>query len=374
MSRRSALVTGGAVLIGSHLVDLLIAEGWRVRVLDNLEPQTHAAGRPRWLNPRAEVMIGDVRDRETLPTALEGVDTVFHLAAYGGYMTEIAKFFDVNCVGTALLLETIRDRNLPVRKVVVASSQAVYVEGAVSCPHHGLQFPGRREGVAMAAGHFDVACPLCGGESAPASTPETAPLGGETVYAMTKVAQEKLVLAWSRQAGIPAVALRYACTYGPRQSVFNPYTGVIAVFCTRLLNGLPPVLYEDGRQTRDLCHVSDVARANLLAATSDRLDGQAVNIGTGRATSIRRLAELLAELLEVDLPPELAGAFRPGEMRALTPDVGLAAVAGFRALVSLEEGLSGYVAWIRELGRIDERFAESLRRLRLAGAVQPVAR
>jgi dTDP-L-rhamnose 4-epimerase len=289
-------------------------------------------------------------------------------------MPEIAKFFDVNCVGTARLLETIRDRNLPVRKVVVASSQAVYVEGAVSCSHHGLQFPARRESLAMAAGHFGVACPVCGAESTPALTPETAPMGGETVYAMTKVDQEKLVLAWSRQAGIPAVALRYACTYGPRQSVFNPYTGVIAVFCTRLLNGLAPILYEDGEQTRDLCHVSDVARANLVAATSDRLDGQAVNVGTGRATSIRRLAELLAELLEVDLPVELAGAFRPGEMRALTPDVSRAVGAGFRAEVSLEDGLASYVAWIRDQGSIDERFAESLRRLRQVGAVQPVAR
>jgi dTDP-L-rhamnose 4-epimerase len=374
LSRHSALVTGGAGLIGSHLVDLLTAEGWRVRVLDSLEPQTHAAGRPPWLNPEADVVVGDVRDSMTLATALEGVDTVFHLAAYGGYMPEIAKFFDVNCVGTARLLETIRDRNLPVHKVVVASSQAVYVEGAVTCPHHGLQFPGRRESAAIAAGQFGVPCPVCGGESTPALTPETAPLGGETVYAMTKVDQEKLVLAWSRQAGIPAVALRYACTYGPRQSVFNPYTGVIAVFCTRLLNGLAPVLYEDGDQTRDLCHVSDVARANLIAATTDSLDGQAVNIGTGRATSIRRLAELLAELLEVELPPELAGAFRPGEMRALTPDVSRAIAAGFRSQVSLEEGLASYVAWIRDQGSIDERFAESLRRLRQVGAVQPVAR
>jgi len=373
LARRSALVTGGAGLIGSHLTDLLIAEGWRVRVLDNLEPQTHGAGTPPWLNPSAEFVLGDVRDIKTIEAVLKGVDTVFHLAAYGGYMPEIAKFFDVNSVGTARLLETIRDRNLPIRKFVVASSQAVYVEGAVECTLHGLQFPRRRETAALAAGRFSVPCPVCGEAAQPVPTPEQAPVGGETVYAMTKLDQERMVLAWSRQVGIPAVALRFACTYGPRQSLFNPYTGVIAIFCTRLLNGLAPVLFEDGEQTRDLCFAGDVARANLFAATSDRLDGLAVNVGTGRPTSVRRLADLLADLLGVDLAPELPGAYRPGELRALTPDVTLAAAAGFQATVPLEAGLARYLAWIREQGRVGDQFTDSLRRLRQVGAVQTVA-
>ncbi len=371
--RKQALVTGGAGLIGSHLVDRLIAEGWRVRILDNLEPQTHGGRLPRWINPAAEFVRADVRDADTLGHVLVGVDTVFHLAAYGGYMPEIAKFLDVNSVGTARLLETIRDRNLPVRKVVVASSQAVYVEGAVRCAAHDLQFPPRRSLDALAAGNFAVACPVCAEHATPALTPERAPTGGETVYALSKLDQERLALAWSRQVGIPAVALRFACTYGPRQSLHNPYTGVIAVFCTRLLNGMPPVIYEDGEQTRDLCHVSDVAGACVLAAESDALDGLAVNVGTGTATAIRDLAGMLAEVLEVRIEPELPGAYRPGEMRALTPDISLAESAGYFPTVELAEGLPAYVDWLATQGPVAERFAESLARLRKHRVVHQVA-
>lgn len=364
MPERTALVTGGAGLIGSHLVDELIREGWRVRILDNLEPQTHGQGKPPWINSRAEFVHGDVRDPATLQAALDRVDTVFHLAAYGGYMPEIAKFVDVNSLGTARLLETIRDCNLPVRKVVVASSQAVYIEGTVQCELHGVQHPPRRSEAAMLAARFEVPCPVCGQRTRSVPTPESAPTGGETVYALTKVDQERLVLNWSRQVGIPAVALRFACTYGPRQSLFNPYTGVISVFCSRLLNGLAPILYEDGEQSRDLTYVSDIAAACALAADTDRWDGQAVNIGTGRPTSVGRLAGLLADLLEIRIAPETPGAFRPGEMRALTPDISLALAGGFRPEVSLEEGLARYVAWLRGQGAVSDLFGESLDRLK----------
>ena len=366
-------MTGGAGLIGSHLADLLVTEGWDVRILDNLEPQTHGEGKPAWINPSAEFVLGDVRDPAGLAAALEGVDTVFHLAAYGGYMPEIAKFVDVNSVGTARLLETIRDRNLPVSKVVVASSQAVYLEGAVECRLHGVRYPPGRDVAAMAAGRFAVTCPVCGGPTRSVATPESAPTGGETVYALTKLDQERLTLTWARQVGIPAVALRFACTFGPRQSVFNPYTGVISIFCGRLMNGLAPVLYEDGEQTRDLCYVGDIARACHMAAESDRWDGLAVNIGTGRPTSVRRLAEAIADVLETRIAPEVPGAYRPGEMRALTPEISVALAGGFQPEVSLEDGLRRYVTWLRERGPVADRFGESLERLRHHRVVHAVA-
>ena len=366
------MVTGGAGLIGSHLADSLIDQGWKVRILDNLEPETHGEGKPRWINPAAEFVLGDVRDRVALAAVLEGVDTVFHLAAYGGYMPEMAKFVEVNSLGTARLLETIRDRCLPVRKVVIASSQAVYIEGAVECAIHGTRHPPRRAHAAMSAGDFEVPCPACGGHTRSVPTPESAPTGGETVYALTKLDQERMALNWSRQVGIPAVALRFACTYGPRQSRFNPYTGVIAVFCSRLMNGLAPVLYEDGEQTRDLCHVADIGRACLLAADSDCWDGLAVNVGTGKPTSVRRLAELLADLLEARIASETPGAYRLGEMRSLTPDISLAIAGGFRPLVSLEEGLERYVAWLRGQSPVAERFGASFERLQRHGLVHLV--
>jgi dTDP-L-rhamnose 4-epimerase len=366
------LVTGGAGLIGSHLVDLLVAEGFQVRILDNLEAQTHGRGRPPWLNPKAELVEGDVRHSEALEHALKGVELVFHQAAYGGYMPEMAKYFEVNSVGTARLLEIISDKRLPVRKVVVASSQAVYAEGAVRCPEHGLVFPRPRPLEQLRRADFQVHCPLCGRSTEPAPTPERAPIGGDTVYAITKADQERLVLAWSRQTGIPAVALRYSCTYGPRQSVFNPYTGVISIFCTRLLSGRQPVLYEDGEQTRDLCFVEDVARANLLAAVSDRLDGQAVNVGSGQATSVRRLAGLLAELLGVEVAPVVRGEFRPGEMRALTSDISLAASIGYRPSVDLAAGVQRYLDWLQQAGAIEDLFEGIQAGLRGRGIVQSV--
>lgn len=372
MAERRALVTGGAGLIGSHLCDLLLNEGWAVRVLDNLEPATHRGRVPAWIDPRVDFRRADVRDVGALRDALEGVEVVFHQAAYGGYMPEIAKFVAVNSLGTAQLLETIRDDRLPVRKVVVASSQAVYREGAGRCPEHGPVFPGPRDAARLRTGRFAATCPSCGADTAPIPTPESAPTGGENVYAITKVDQERLALSWSRQTGIPAVALRYSCTYGPRQSLLNPYTGVIAIFATRLLNGLAPVLYEDGEQTRDLVFVEDVARANLLAATTDSLDGQAVNIGGGRGTSVREVAELIGDALGVSLPPEVRGEFRPGEMRHLTSDIGRARAAGYAPTVGLPDGIGRYLDWIRTQGEVAEYFAAAESGLRSRGIVQAV--
>ncbi len=370
MTNRRALVTGGAGLIGSHLVDLLLREGWSVRILDNLEPQTHPLGRPAWVPGEADFRQADIRDRDAVRSALEGVDVVFHLAAYGGYMPEIAKYVEVNSLGTARLLEIIRDERLPVEKVVVASSQVVYPEGAVLCSEHGRVFPGTRPLQQLARGEFVVTCPVCGVATSPALMPESAPLSSGTVYAITKLDQERLVLGWSDQTGIPAVALRYACTYGPRQSLFNPYTGVIAIFAARLLNGLPPVIYEDGEQERDFCFVEDVARANLVAATSDMLDGRAVNVGSGVGTAVIDLAQMIAGQLGVTCEPVLRGEFRPGEIRRLVADSSLMRSTGWRARVSIEDGIARYLDWVRQQGDVRDYFTAAEERLRRNGIVQ----
>ena len=373
MAKR-ALVTGGAGLIGSHVVDLLVNDGWEVRALDNLEPQTHRRGKPAWINQKAEFVHGDLRDRDTIAAALDKIDVVFHQAAYGGYMPEITKFVHVNSLGTAQMLEVIREKALPVRKVVVASSQAVYSEGAGQCPEHGLVFPAVRPVEQLRKGDWQVHCPLCGATTTSVPTPENAPVGGETVYGLTKVDQERLVLLWGKQLGIPTVALRYSCTYGPRQSIFNPYTGVIAIFCTRLLNNLPPVLYEDGEQTRDFSFVEDIARANLLAAETDKLDGLAVNIGSGRGTPIREIAEQLSYILKIDFAPEINGEFRPGEIRHLISDTTLARSAGYKPSVDLNEGIGRYIAWIRAQSDIRDYFSEASEILKNKGIVHQVGR
>jgi dTDP-L-rhamnose 4-epimerase len=366
------IVTGGAGLIGSHIVDLLVSEGWSVRILDNLEPQTHKNGKPEWVNPAAEFRQGNVQDYETMHSALLDIDVVFHEAAYGGYMPEMAKYVLVNSFGTAQMLEIIRDHALPVRKVVVASSQAVYSEGAANCPEHGHVVPLLRPAEQLRAGDFSVHCPVCGKPTVSVPTPEATPGGGETVYALTKVDQEKLVLLWGKQTGVPTVALRYSCTYGPRQSLFNPYTGVIAIFCTRLLNGQPPVMYEDGGQTRDLCFVEDIARANLLVATTDKLDGLPVNVGSGRAASVRDIARIIAERLGISIEPLARGEFRPGEIRSLISDISRIRTIGYEPRTTLEEGIGRYVDWIKTQGTVEDYFAKAEAGLRAKGIVQSV--
>jgi dTDP-L-rhamnose 4-epimerase len=372
--RQRALVTGGAGLIGSHLVDLLLREGWTVRILDNLEPNTHKLGKPAWVNPDAEFVEGDLRDRDTITNALQNIDVVFHEAAYGGYMPEIAKYVHVNSFGTALMLEVIREERIAIKKIVVASSQAVYSEGAAECPLHGLVFPTVRPVEQLRRGDWVVHCPVCGEATKSVPTPEDAPVGGETVYGLTKVDQEKLVLLWGKQNGIPTVALRYSCTFGPRQSIFNPYTGVIAIFCTRLLNDLPPVLYEDGEQTRDFSFVEDIARANLLAATTDKLDGLPVNVGSGKGVTIREVAEQISEALGIRIAPEAKGEFRPGEMRHLTSGTERIQAAGYKPEVDLAAGIGRYLEWIRGQADVRDYFSEAADILRKKGIVHRVAR
>src|SRR6201987_4589295 len=371
---KRALVTGSAGLIGSHIVDLLVREGWYVRALDNLETQTHRRGKPTWINEKAEFVEADLRDRDAIIAALDNVDIIFHQAAYGGYMPEITKFVHVNSFGTAQMLEVIREKSLPVKKFVVASSQAVYSEGAGHCSKHGLVFPAVRPIDQLRKGDWQVHCPICSAITKTVPTPENAPVGGETVYGLTKVDQERLVLLWGKQVGIPTVALRYSCTYGPRQSIFNPYTGVIAIFCTRLLNDLPPVLYEDGEQTRDFSFVEDIARANLLAAKTDKLDGLPVNIGSACGTPIREIAEQLAAILRIGIAPEINGEFRPGEMRHLTSDTNLAWSAGYKPTVDLGEGISRYIDWIRSQSDIRDYFSEASEILKSKAIVHRVER
>jgi len=370
--RQRALVTGGAGLIGSHVADLLVREGWRVRILDNLEPNTHRRGKPAWINRDAEFVHGDLRDRATIENALSDIDIVFHQAAYGGYMPEMAKYVQVNSFGTAQMLEIIREKNFPIKKVIVASSQAVYSEGAGKCSKHGLVFPKVRPVEQLQHGDWSVRCPICHQPTTSVATPEEAPVGGETVYGLTKVDQEKLVLLWGKQVGIPAVALRYSCTYGPRQSIFNPYTGVIAIFCTRLLNNLSPVLYEDGEQTRDFSFVEDIARANLLAATTDALDGRPVNVGSEKGVTVREIAQRISDALGIRIAPEINGEFRPGEMRHLISGTDIIRAAGYAPQVDLAEGIDRYLDWIRSQSDVRDYFNEAAEILRDKGIVHRV--
>jgi dTDP-L-rhamnose 4-epimerase len=368
----TVLVTGGAGLIGSHTVDQLLARGWTVRIYDSLELPTHAAGKPAYLPEEADFIHADVRDTERLRAALEGVDAVVHLAATGGFTPRIADYLDVNSLATARLLEIIRDETLPVRKVVVASSIAVYGEGSYRAGDGRDFFPGLRRVEQLERGEWEMPGPD-GSPSTPVPTHESAPVDPATAYAISKYDQERLVLTFGRDTGIPTAALRYFVTYGPRQSLHNPYTGVCTIFASRIANDQPVVIYEDGLQTRDFVFVEDVARANVLALESADVVGEAFNVGTGVGTTMIDLAETLQRCLGKQAKIEIGGRFRPADVRHMIADTTRLSARGFRAETSLETGLEKYVEWLHRQGPLPEYFGRAESELRAAGIVRSIA-
>jgi dTDP-L-rhamnose 4-epimerase len=363
-----ALVTGGAGLIGSHIVDLLLARGYEVRILDNLEPATHLDGRPEWVPDDVEMIEGDLRSSDDVERALVGVDVVFHQAAYGGFAPELTKMTDVNACGTARIFEAIRTKDLDITKVVTASSQAVYGEGQYRCERCGPSFPARRSLDQFARGEWEVSCPTCGRRMAGMPIGEDGALDLTGVYAISKYFEERLTLSLGAEWGIPTVALRYALTYGPRQSIFNPYTGICSIFSTRLLNGLPPVLYEDGRQTRDFTFVEDVARANVLVMERDEANGKVFNVGTGTGTSVMEFACLLRDAYGVSVDPVVPGQYRTLDVRHLTSESSRLRAWGWEPSVPVAEGIRRYAEWILSKGHPAEYFSraeETLKQLRI---------
>ena len=287
------LVTGGAGFIGTHVVRALIGRGDQVVVLDSLEEQVHGGVNPE-LPESVELVVGDVGDRAAAKRALAGVDRVVHLAAavgVGQSMYEIARYTERNTMQTAIFLEElVAQRPLPTR-LVVASSMSIYGEGEYECPEHGRIAPPPRSEEQLLARQWELACPSCGAELAPVGTSEQKSLIPTSIYAITKRDHEELCLVAGAAYGIPAMALRFFNVYGPGQALSNPYTGVAAIFASRLLNGRPPIIFEDGRQSRDFIHVSDIVRAIMLALESERATGHAINLGTGRPSTVVQIAQ-----------------------------------------------------------------------------------
>ena len=365
-----ALVTGGAGFIGSHIVDLLLERGYQVRVFDNLELPTHAAGMPSYLAPEAEFVLGDMRNRDDVRKALLGIDVIVHQAATGGFTPRIADYISSNSLGTAQMLEIVRDEKLPVQKIIVASSIAVYGEGKYTCAEHGESFPQLRRADQMEKREWEVKCLHCGAALTSRLTDEKTPVDPSTAYGISKYDQERLVLVFGEQTGIPTVALRYFVTYGPRQSVHNPYTGVCSIFSSRIMNNLPIIIYEDGNQSRDFVFVKDVARANLFVLEDSRADFRVFNVGTGKATTIRHLADLLQESLGKPTQVEYPASFRPGEVRHIVADVSGLAELGFRAECPLSDGLKAYIEWLSEQGPLPEYFGAAEQELKSSGVVR----
>ncbi len=373
----TVLITGGAGFIGSHCVDHFTREGVSVVVLDNLDSQVHrgpGGDEPQHIlhhvrDGSVRFVRGDIRNRKDVQCALEGVDTIVHLAAAVGvgqsmYMPN--HYVDVNVGGQSVLMDEMVRNPSRWKRFVVASSMSIYGEGQYSCREHGFIAPPPRSDTQLGAGDFEVQCPHCAETLEPMRTGEHKGLQCSSIYAISKKTQEEMALCLGKAYQIPTLALRFFNVYGSRQSLSNPYTGALAIFVSRLRNGKPPLIFEDGMQSRDFIHVSDVANAVWLATVRDGVDSGSYNICTGQAVTVRRLAEMLIRRLKVTMQPEVLGKFRSGDIRHCIGDPSKAEEQlGFRARYSLEEGLDELVKWAtgqRPEDLVESSFAELVRR------------
>jgi dTDP-L-rhamnose 4-epimerase len=356
VAQRRVLVTGGAGFVGSHLVDALLGRGDRVRVLDNLDPQVHGPERkkPTWLSDDAELMVGDMRDASAVSRALRGVEVVYHLAAavgVGQSMYQIADYTATNTLGTAYLLQALVDTKQELDRLVVASSMSIYGEGRYVRRDGQPPKTSRRSVEQLYQHDWELRDPD-GAPLAPVPTDEEKPLDPASIYALNKADQERMVLQVGAAYGIPSVALRFFNIFGPRQALSNPYTGAVAIFSSRLLNGNPPLIFEDGYQSRDFVSVHDVVQALLLAGEREGAVGGAFNVASGRAVTVREVAETVASVLGVEVEPKITGRYRVGDIRHCFADITRAREAfGYAPRVSLADGMAELVGWLREQER-----------------------
>jgi len=348
---KNILVTGGAGFVGSHLVDALLAAGHQVRVFDNLAPQVHGDSLPAYLSADVDLIRGDMQDADAVRAALDGVEIIFHLAAavgVGQSMYEISHYMGANTQGTAVLLQEILNRKARVEKLVLASSMSIYGEGKYLCAHCGEVAPDLRAGEQLRSKQWEMICPTCNEALTPIPTDELKPLQCSSIYALSKKDQEEMTLLFGRTYGLPVVALRYFNIYGSRQALSNPYTGVAAIFASRLMNGKPPLVFEDGKQMRDFVSVEDVVQANLLAINKSTADGKALNIGSGEPISICEVADALADALHANVATEFTQKYRAGDIRHCFADISAARqYLGYEPRTRFADGVNNLVGWLK---------------------------
>ncbi len=373
---QNILITGGAGFIGSRLALSLVAKGHKVRVLDTLATQIHGENPEsspllRSIQGKVEFFRGSVTSRDDLLKVLPGIDTVVHLAAETGTgqsMYAIQHYSDVNIGGTALLLDLIANQPFPVKKIVVASSRAVYGEGKYRCHEHGFVFPSSRSATDMERGDFAVHCPVCGIAAELVATDEDTPVRPSSVYGVTKLTQEQMVLTVGKALGISAIAFRYQNVYGPGQSLSNPYTGILSIFSTRIRNKSGINIFEDGKESRDFVYIDDVVAATAQAVEYPQPIVDVFNVGAGIATDVMTIANTLQRLLGETVPTKVSGQFRVGDIRHNFADLAkVQQVLGFKPTVSIEEGLGRFVAWVKSEQVQVDRYEQSLEELKSKG-------
>jgi dTDP-L-rhamnose 4-epimerase len=365
------LITGGAGFIGSHLVDRFLQMGYDVHVLDSLEPRVHPHGWPAYLPSEVDFIRGDVRDKHALAQALRGVDIVSHQAAYQDYMPDYSRFFSTNVASTALIYEIIREEHLPVRKVMVASSQAVYGEGQYLCETCGLFQPASRRVADLDQSSWELRCPQCGRPANPLRLREEY-ANPFNAYALSKLGEELAALRLGQLLGIPTVALRYSITQGPRQSPFNSYSGICRIFTTRLMNGDAPIIFEDGKQTRDFTHVQDLVDAHMLLLARDDTAFQSYNVGSGRSITVLEYARLLIEVMGMSVEPVISGEYRVGDNRHSVSDISKLLALGWQPQRTLRDIFVDYLKWLATQDYRTESYRAADAAMRVAGVIRRV--
>jgi dTDP-L-rhamnose 4-epimerase len=374
--KKNILITGGSGFIGSRLANFQNASGHKVRVLDNLSPQIHGIipeSSPLFLSLHQDVEFihGSVTNRDDLIKALQGIDTVVHLAAETGTgqsMYAIQHYSGVNIGGTALLLDLIANEPFPIKKIIVASSRAVYGEGRYRCDHHGVVYPSARFERDMEQGDFSVHCPVCGEPVQVAATDEETPAQPISVYGVTKLTQEQLVLTVGKALGISAIAFRYQNVYGPGQSLSNPYTGILSIFSTRIRNNSAINIFEDGKESRDFVYIDDVVSITAQAVEYEPPLVEFFNVGAGVAIDVLAIANTLQKLLDVTVPTAISGKFRVGDIRHNYADLTkIRKVLDFAPTVSFEQGLAKFVAWVKTEQVPVDQFEQSLNEMKSKG-------
>jgi len=346
---KNIVVTGGAGFIGSFLTDKLIEKGHDVTIIDNLEPQVHHNKIPDYLNKKAKFIQADVNDQSKIKKAFENCEVVFHLAAIVGVgqsMYEINKYTKANILGTSNILDFLVNSKNNIQKLIVASSMSIYGEGSYKCPVCGVVSPKLRTEKEMMTKDWELSCPKCRKKLIPIPTSEEKTQDPTSIYAITKKTQEDMCLNIGKSYNIPTVALRFFNVYGPRQSLNNPYTGVAAIFMSRIKNNKPPIINEDGNQTRDFISVHDLVDAIILAMEKDEANYNVFNVGAGSQISINEIAEILLKLYKSDIKPKIANQFRKGDIRHCFADISkIKSKLGFQPKISLEDGMKELIAW-----------------------------
>lgn len=371
MKYKKVLVTGGAGFIGSHTVDLLLKKGYEVKVLDILQKRVHPHGKPKYLPKDIEFIVGDVANPKDLLRALAKVDAVFHLAAYQDYLPDFSHFIHTNSESTALIFEIILAKKLPIKKIVFASSQAVSGDGKWRCKIHGEFWPSQRPISQLEKGEWEVKCPICGKDSKNVLMTEDI-IRPITTYGISKYSIELLAEVLGKKYNIPTVCMRYTYVQGPRNSIYNAYSGIARVFATRILNKKPPILFEDGMGLRDYINVFDVAEANVLVLGNEEANHKVFFAGGGHAFTGLELANTMLKVFNSNLKPQIPGWFRVGDTRSTVSDISTLGKLGWKPKISLEKSLTQYYNWLLTQGKINDQSDEATDKMFRLGVLRHI--